>query len=582
MTQHCIFLAAGTGALTPNDITTLFLSLAIILLTARLLGEIARRLGQPAVLGEILAGVVLGPTFLGAISPDVFSSLFPLEGNVSLGLEMFTAVAVTLMLLAAGLEVDLTSALKQGKATLLVSTTGMVFPFICGISLAWFMPQMLGMEAGSDKLPFALFIGVALSITALPVIAKILLDLNLIKSDMGTLIMSSAMINDLIGWIGFAMILAMVPGDTDAAENGSSLLQTMSMTLLFIGVMLTIGRWLSHKTLPWVQAHFEWPGGVLTYVMIGGILCAAYTEWLGIHSIFGAFIAGVAIGDSRHLREGTRHTLHQFIMNIFAPIFFASIGLRVSFVESFDWGIVLLVLAVALIGKIGGCYIGAKWAGLTRRESLAIGMGMSARGAMEIILAQLAKEAGLINDKAFVAIVIMAIVTSLIAGPAMQKLTLRRQKRKLSVILSDKQFIPDVAAIGRREAIAELATQAAELSGLDAVTITETTWQREELMSTGLSGGIATPHARLDNLKSPLMIIGRSTRGVDFDAPDARPAHLICLLLTHKDDPDSQLEMLDMIGRTFSNPATVSDAAEASNYTELLAALNRPHPEDAH
>jgi len=572
-------LSLAAAALSPRDITTVLAALAVMLVTARLLGELARRVGQPAVLGEILAGIVLGPTILGVISPNLFASLFPTEGAAALGLEFFIALAVTLMLLAAGLEVDLSSALKQGKSTLLVSVTGIVFPFALGAGMAWLMPGELGLHDESLLTPFALFFGVALSITALPVIAKILIDLNILKSDMGMLIMSSAMINDLLGWIGFAMILAMLPQTGEAVTGG--LMQTIGMTLVFLAVMLTGARWAANRVLPFVQAHFAWPGGVLTFVLAAGILCAAYTEYLGIHSIFGAFIAGVAIGDSRHLRQETRETIHQFIMNVFAPIFFAGIGLRVSFVASFDLSMVLLVLVVALVGKVGGCYLGAKWAGMASRESLAVGMGMSARGAMEIILAQLARSVGLITDKAFVAIVIMALATSLLAGPAMQRLTQKRQRRRIAQVLSERQYVPGLAADTCQGAIEELSAVAGRILKLDARAIAEAAWQREQLAPTGLERGIAVPHARLANVSRPLIVIGRSARGVDFNASDGRPARLVCLIVSPEGDALSQLEMLDMIARAFSNPATLADARGADNYTQLLAALNRPEHDGA-
>lgn len=565
-------LCAG-GKLTPADITTLLAALAVMLVVARLLGELARRFHQPAVLGEICAGILLGPTVLGLIAPDLLDSLFPTSGNVAIGLEFFIALAVTLMLLAAGLEVDLSSALKQGRATVLVSLAGMIAPFVLGFGVAWLLPDLLGLDDPELKLPFALFFGVALSITALPVIARIMIDLNLLRSDMGMLIMSSAMINDLVGWIGFALILAMVPQSGE--QVGGSLAETVGMTLLFLAIMLTAARWAAHRALPFIQAHFAWPGGVLTFVLAAGIACAAYTESIGIHSIFGSFIAGVVIGDSRHLRSNTRETIHEFVMNIFAPIFFAGIGLRISFVESFDLVLVLLVLVVALIGKIGGCYVGARWAGIHHRPSLAIGMGMSARGAMEIILAQLARSAGIINDKAFVAIVIMALATSMLAGPAMARLTRGTQRRRLTDLISEPQYVADLDAVTARQAIEQLAAVAGPLAEVEPADILDQAWRREQLMSTGLSDGLAVPHARLANLKKPLVVIGRSTGGVDFNAPDGRRARLICLILSSAENPETQIEMLGVIASAFADTDVRRDAMAAENYTQLLAALNR-------
>ncbi len=568
----------AAGGLDPAAMTALLLSLAVLLGLARLLGEVATRFRQPAVLGEILAGILLGPTFFAAISPEAYAWLFPAEGPVRIGLDAFVVVSVCLLMVVAGLEVDLSSVWRQGKVAAFVSTTGVLIPFVLGAGLALLMPRALGMDPSAAPVPFALFVGIAMSITALPVIARILIDLNMLKSDLGMLIMSAAMVNDLGGWMGFALLLATIHG-----QGGDGLIVTLVGTLLFVGLALTAGRWLAHRSLPYIQAHSSWPGGVLGFVLTIALLASAFTEWLGIHAIFGAFIAGVAIGDSRHLRERTRETIHQFITNIFAPLFFASIGLRVNFVASFDLPLVLIVLVIAVVGKVVGCYLGAVWAGLSRKESWAVGFGMSARGAMEIILAQLALDAGLVTERLFVAIVVMALVTSLIAGPMMQKLLQRPIQRSLAELLSEKQILLNLQATTVRQAIAELAARAGTLlANLDVERIDREVWQREQIMSTGIGRGLAVPHARLPEIKKSTIVVGRSERGIDFDATDGKPARLIFLLLTPQDDQTSQIEMLRLIAVTFDSAETHQRALEAQSATEFLAALRVGHGESPH
>lgn len=571
----CGMSTLAAGAFTPHEITVFLMSLAVMLGLAKWLGEVARRYRQPSVLGEIFAGVLLGPTVFGALAPDAFHTLFPTTSNVPIALDGLTLLAVILLLLVAGLEVNLGVVRKQGKATLFISSTGIFFPFILGFGMVWLLPGLMGQPDPQMKLPMALFVGIALSITALPVIAKILIDLNISKSDLGMLIMSSAMVNDLLGWIGFAMVLAMLPASGLGAEAamGHGLAVTVAMMFIFLGAMLTVGRWAAHRVLAYVQAHFSWPGGVLMFVIVLAVFCASLTEWIGIHSIFGAFIAGVAIGDSRHLREKTRQTIHEFITNIFAPIFFASIGLRVNFVESFDLTLVLIVLAIACIGKIGGCYLGAKWAGMSRNESWAVGFGMVARGAMEIILAQLALDAGLIDQYMFVAIVIMALVTSVISGPAIERFIRRKQSRSLADVLTDKHFVPQLEAENCREAIVELSRRAAQITKLPEEEIINAVWLREQMLRTGLSDGVAVPHARLPSIKEPLIVLGRSKAGVDFDAADGRSSHIICLLLTPQHDQSAQLELLDMVARAFSDQIAREDTMKAASFTEVLAAI---------
>lgn len=623
----------AAGILTPYEITIFLLSLAVLLGIARLFGEIAKRYGQPTVLGEILAGVVLGATVLGNLAPGAYDQLFPqylndhqsgepvfydktdpetgeaytrtikdpstgeqtvvtipdrnydAEGNltsegrvpslVKVGLEAFFVLAVCLLLLVAGLEVDLSIVTKQGKAAVLVSVLGMVFPFVVGAGVAYLLAvnadNLIGYntESGSP-IPFALFLGIAMSITALPVIAKILMDLNMFKSDMGMLIMSSAMVNDLLGWIGFALVIAMILPE---GESALSLQFVIPATLVFVGFMLTGGRWLADKIIPWVQAHSSWPGGILGFVFVLALLCAALTEWIGIHAIFGAFLAGIAIGDSKHLVARTRETIEQIVTYIFAPIFFAGVALRVDFWADFDIVIVLIVLVIAIIGKVIGCYVGAKLAGMNKRESWAIGFGMSARGAMEIILGQIALSFGLIEKDLFVAIVIMAIVTSVIAGPLMQKALDRRQQKKFSDLLSSKAFIPRLKAVTRRDAINELAKVAAKASDFDAKSISAAVWEREQTMSTGIGNGIAVPHGRIAGLSKSHLIVGVSPPGIDFDAADGVAAEIVCMLLTPIDDQLSQIEMLRAVAEAFSDPLIRRSAVEADGYTEFRAAI---------
>lgn len=605
------FLAAGVFSV--NEITLLFLSVAILLGMAKLLGELSRMFKQPAILGEIMAGVILGPTIFGALAPDLFHTLFGsylIESGEYLNaigqtittdggktfLDGFTAedkgyrpihyaltgiivISAAFLLLIAGLEVELSTVWKQGKAAISVSVMSMIFPFLVGVATAYMVPQWLGMGefpfSEHGTLPFILFVGIALAITALPVIAKILMDMNLSKSDFGTIVISSAMVNDLIGWMGFAMILAMVATDTSTGASPSGGLgTTILLTLGFIGFIMTFGRWGFHRILPWIQAHWSWPGGVLGFVMVMAMFGAAFTEWIGIHSIFGAFLVGIAIGDSRHLTEQTRETIHQFISNFFAPLFFAAIGLQVDFLASFDLVAVIVVLVIAIFGKVVGSYLGARLAGMDKKESKAIGFAMTARGAMEIILGQLALQADLISEELFVAIVIMAIVTSLIAGPAIEKILSRKQQARLRDFLSDKQFLNRMDANTPRQAIDKLAAIAAEIIDLPKEDIANAAWAREQIVSSGIGDGLAIPHARIPGIPKPAVVLGRDYEGIDFNAPDGKPAQIIALIVTPLEHPDTQIELLAMICRTFNNPKIRIKALEASTYTEFLAALS--------
>lgn len=554
--------------LTHPEITAMFLALGLLLASARLFGEVARRFNQPSVLGEILAGILLGPTVFGALAPKWSLFLFPRTGGGALALDGLMTLAITLFLLVAGLEVDLSTIWRQGKLALNVGVAGVVVPFAVGFGAAWFLPELMGIEAGADPLLFALFMATALSISALPVIAKTLMDLNLYRSDLGMLVVAAAVFNDLVGWIIFAVILGTLGTGPDQVL---SIGQTIFLTLFFALFMLTVARWLINRILPWLHAHASWPGGVLGFALALALIAAAFTEWIGIHAIFGAFLAGVALGDSKHLRERTRATIEQFVSFIFAPLFFAGIGLKVNFVTQFDPLLVVAVLVIATLGKVLGCGLAGRFSGLGRREAWALGFGMNARGAMEIILGLLALKYGLIGEPLFVALVVMALVTSLMSGPLLQRVLRLKKPRRFTDFLSARTFVNHLKAHSRQEAVAELAKTAAEVAGLEIGEVVDGVMIREEMMATGIGHGLAVPHARLRGLERPVVAVGLSKAGIDFDAPDGQPAKLIFLLLTPVHDDGAHLELLADIATVFKGEEIRGRVGHVSGFTEFLA-----------
>src|ERR1700689_340816 len=335
--------------LAAHDVMTMFVALAVLLGAAKLAGEIMQKLDQPSVLGEIMAGILLGPTVLGHFKPGLYAFIFPATGNLPIVLETVTTLGVVFFLLTAGLEIDLRSIYRQGRSALLVSFLGVIIPFALGFGAAEWSPQFLGAETGANTRIFALFVGTALSISGLPVIAKILMDLNLLRSEMGTVVMSSAMFDDLVGWILFSMILGMMSGGGTSMDGVK---RTIMLVIAFVVLALTVVRWLIDKLLPHIQAHTSWPGGVLGFIFTLTLAAAAFAEYAGIHAVFGAFIIGIAVGESTHLRKRTSELIHGIVTNVFAPFFFASIGLRTNFVANFNLPITATVIGVACIGKL--------------------------------------------------------------------------------------------------------------------------------------------------------------------------------------------------------------------------------------
>jgi Kef-type K+ transport system membrane component KefB len=434
----------------------MFFALAILLGAAKLAGEIIHMLGQPSILGEISAGILLGPTVLGYFRQDWYAALFPSTGPIPIVLETVATLGVVFFLLAAGLETSLRSIFQQGRSALFVSFMGGIFPFVTGFLAADLFPRFLGAEPGANRLIFALFVGTALSISALPVIARTLMDLKLLQTELGAVVMSSAMFNDLVGWILFGVVLGMLSGAgaSTGATAVSTAWRTIVLLLLFVSLTLTVGRWLIAKILRFIQTHTSGRGAVLGLIFTLTLAAAGFAEYAGIHAIFGAFIVAIAIGDalaSTPLKSivipsaaGSRERsgeveepafspddaakawgaittdIRQIVTNVFAPFFFASIGLRTNFAANFSLGVTLTLIAVACLGKILGASLGALLGGMDARSSWAVGLAMNARGAMEIILGVLALRAGLIGERMFVALVVMALFTSLISGPTIQ------------------------------------------------------------------------------------------------------------------------------------------------------------------
>lgn len=563
--------------MTPHETLVMFLSLAVLLVTARVLAEICRRMRQPAILGELIAGIILGPTVLGTVLPDVSSFLFPRSETLNAFFDGFRTLAVVLFLLVAGMEVDVSTVWRQGRSAVAVSIAGIAVPAAVGFLFARAAPLTLGFHAGGNELVFQLFMATALAISALPVIAKTLMDLRLYRTDVGMLVIAAAVVDDISGWLLFAMILSLL-GVSAGHEFGIA--ATVGMTLGFTAFMLTVGRQLFHRVLPWIQAHTEWPAGVLGFSLSLALLGAALTEWIGIHAIFGSFLVGIAIGDSTHLREQTRMTIQQFVSFIFAPIFFAGIGLRVNFITNFDLPLTLTILVIACAGKLLGCGFGGRLGGMSWRDSLAVAFAMNARGAMEIVLGLLALQYGVIGERLFVSLVVMAIATSLMSGPAIRFILGLERRKGLPDYLHPKAFIPRLLGSDPRSVIEEIVKLLAVHSDVDASQAVAAVQEREDVLATGLGDGIAVPHARVEGLVAPVIGVGISPQGVDFNAPDGKPARLVFAILSPPHDDGAQVAVLADIARRFRSPEAREQAVHVRSYTEFLALLKTESTSD--
>ena len=399
--------------------------LSLMLACGLLGGAIARKLRQPAVVGEMIGGVLLGPTLFGALAPAWQQYLLPAEGASASLRNGVVKLGMLFFMFTVGLEINARGIRKHGLAAIFIGLIGTLVPLAVGIATVYALPQLFPVD-DAFRFPLALFIGAALANSANPVLARILLDLGLLKDKLGAIILSATVVDDLVSWTLLFVVfeqIAVLKGDSlDATTAASPSLGVglLGVAVLF-GATLAIGalvsRWLSRRR----RLRPQLVAGRLGVVAVGILLSAAAAEWLEIHAFLGPFLFGIALAP----REEDSHdeayeSLRQFSQSFFVPIYFVSLGLTTDFVAHFSLPLTLTILFVATVSKIPAAYLGARLGGLDRPTSWAVGCGMNARGAIGIILANLGRDKGVIDQPTYVALVIMAIVTSLFAGPLMQ------------------------------------------------------------------------------------------------------------------------------------------------------------------
>lgn len=557
-----------------HDVLIFLLSLAALLASARTLGELGRLVGMPLIVGEIGAGILLGPTVLGRISHGAQAWLFP-SGTPQSMIGAYTAVAVVLLLVVVGVEVDLRVVRKRGRTALLTGVLGVALPMVSGVALGLCLPDT-DLVDPSRRGVFAILLGVALSISALPVIAKTLLDLGLFKSRVGLLVMAAAMIDDMIGWLALSLLLGPVRG---AEVDLASLARTVVFSALFAAAMLIVGRRLIEGAVARLEVASTAAAGtgrILSLVILLALFGAAATHALGLHAVFGGFIVGLAVGRSARVRERTRTAIEDFVINVFAPVFFASIGLRVDFVAAFDLRLCALVVVVATVPKLAGCAIGARVGGMQWRQAAAVGFGMNARGAMGIILAEIAHGSGLLGAPMFVALVVMSLVTSLTSGPAMKWLLYREEAEEdVVTLLRRGAFVGDLHGVTPSDAITELVRALGSLLVGMKRAARSAVIERELVAPTGLGDEVAVPHAALDGLSRPLLALGLTPRGIDFDAPDGRPARVVFLLLIPRKAYEDEVRILASIARATYDARARDELLAARGIDEVVRVLSR-------
>jgi Kef-type K+ transport system membrane component KefB len=411
------------------DFIKLIIQITIILGLALLFGQIMRRLKQPAVLGEILVGIFLGSTILGFFFPGVYNWLFRSSRNVDVVREAFIKMGMLFFMFTIGLQVKLSDLREQWKKSLIIGLVGTLLPIVAGVGLVYLLPRNFwGESAQGNLFTFSLFIGINLANSANPVIARILMDIGYLGNSVGTIIMSATVVDDIVNWVLFALILNTVSPE-DSLINFN-----LNMNILPIIAALIISWVFIKKSIGWVRIRVAWPGGFITYIILIILMGSFLAEFIGMHAFLGAFLVGVLLADNDEENHEAYDVIGHYSSSYFAPIYFASIGISVNFVNNFDWKLVFVVLIAALITKFGSVVIGARFAGMKiDRQVMSIASGLNARGATGIILAGVGLTNGLINDRIFVAIFIMALVTTFMSG-SMMKFFLYMNRRNVNLV----------------------------------------------------------------------------------------------------------------------------------------------------
>lgn len=424
----------------------LLVQVALLIGIGRGLGEVMQRIGQPSVIGELLAGLLLGPSLFGWVWPSAQAAIFPHEPAQKAMIEGIAQFGILLLLLLTGMEVDLKLVRKVGRPAFTISLFGIAVPFACGFLLGEFMPASL-LPTPDARLVAALFLGTALSISSVKIVAVVVREMNFMRRNVGQIIVASAIIDDTIGWIIIAMIFSIAAqGTLDLRSIGQAVLGT----LLFLAISFTVGRRLVFLLIRLANDHLVISSPVVTVILLLMSAMALITHLIGVHTVLGAFVTGVLVGESPILTRQIDERLRGLIASLFTPVFFGLAGLETDLTQLRTPGLVLFtagLIVIASIGKFAGALAGGTVGGLNRRESLALASGMNARGSTEVIIASIGLSMGVLSQTMFSMIVTMAILTTL-AMPPMLRAALARlpprqdEKERLErEAFEDKSFV---------------------------------------------------------------------------------------------------------------------------------------------
>lgn len=564
------------SSLTEHNLLIFLLQFILLLGLSKLFGLLFARFKQSTITAEVLVGLILGPAIFGRYLPGFQGMLFPSDVIQISMLETCAWIGNFYLLMETGLDVNFGRIWKLRGQALTISVTDMIIPLLLAlIPIYFFLPDVLLIDP-SRRVVFSVFIATIMTISALPVAIRVMHDLNILKSDTGFLIISALTINDLLGWILFTIILGVF---SQTQIQMLPVVKLVALTFAFTILSLTLMRNLVNKVMTVIHDRYGSDTGLkTTFVFLIGMLMGAFTSKIGIHSLFGFFIAGIIIGEAKHFSQNDRHVMNRLVHSIFVPVFFANIGLHLDLFHSFDWRIVLFFAVLGISVRYLGAYAGARFARQDKLNLNIIAICHTAGGEMHIVVAILALSSGLITQTIFIGIVFASILSTMVFGPWLAYAIKRKKLGLLNVLFNPDSIYLNTVYTDKTDLLSDMSRAIAHKTGLDESMILSEINLREEQMTTAMGKGIAFPHARLNGIDHPLIMFVRNTPGVEWDSPDGLPVTKIFIIITPKKNNTVQLHILQTLAKALSSKA-ISELLERADSPEIIWETLKPEIE---
>ncbi len=558
------------GPISEHHLMLFLIQFALVLGLCKFVGYFFAKMKQSSVTSDILVGIILGPAILGKLFPGVQAYLFPAEDIQRSMLETIAWFGNLFLLMEAGLEINFSRVWQQRSDAIKLSLADLSLPILISFIPIYFLPSRYLIDP-AHRVLFALFIAALMTISALPVAIRGMRDLNILKTDVGFLIISALTINDIAGWVIFTIILGIF-------SHGSFELGFVSrlviLTLAFTFISLTFLRKVVDKMVTFIHEKTGDGSGLkITFIMLIGAIFGAITLKIGIHSLFGFFIAGTILGEATHISKRDRYVVNRLVYSVFVPIFFANIGLHLDFIANFDWLLVVVMVVVGIFARYTAAYIGSRWAKQHKSSLPVIAVAHTPGGEMHIVVGMLAFGAGLISEKILVSIIASALISTVIFGPWLSLVVRKLRKTVFDVIFAEDDVYIDLDSNSQEEMIQAMSVKVARRTGLSAQMIFQEIMLREEQMSTAMGKALAIPHTRLEGIQQSYLFVFHSLQGLEWDSPDGSLVRLIVLVVTPKESPNAQIQILQGLANALHDHKKVRSLVSSRDRRYIWAAL---------